>query len=78
MCYTHKSFLKAHYDRTGKDNFTNTEIYTSLYIDAGKSPSNSFVQLLADQDGAVDSGKNVSFSVKATESLPFITMQVCT
>ncbi len=60
----------------GKDNFTNAVIYTSLYVESGKSPSNSFLQLIADQEGSIDVGKTLSFTVKSTESLPFITMQV--
>lgn len=51
-------------------------IYSSLYIEAGKSPSNNFIQLLADHSGTVDAGKTLSFTVKATEPLPSITYQV--
>lgn len=68
--------FKAHYDRSGKDNFTNAVIYSSLYVEAGKSPSNSFLQLIADNEGAVDVGKTLSFSVKATENVPVLTYQV--
>lgn len=68
--------VDAHYDREGKDNFTNVEIYYSLYVDAGKSPSNSFLQLIADNEGVVDAGKTLSFSVKTTEPLSVITYQV--
>ncbi|CAJ0594163.1 unnamed protein product [Cylicocyclus nassatus] len=68
--------IEAHYDRTGKDNFTNAVIYSSLYVEAGKSPSNSYLQLIADNEGAVDVGKTLSFSVKATENLPVLTYQV--
>lgn len=68
--------VEAHYDREGKDNFSNAVIYTSLYVDAGKSPSNSFLQLTADNEGAVDSGKTLSFSVKATEQIGALTYQV--
>uniref|UniRef100_A0A1I7WS05 A2M_N_2 domain-containing protein n=1 Tax=Heterorhabditis bacteriophora TaxID=37862 RepID=A0A1I7WS05_HETBA len=68
--------IEAYYDRTGKDNFTDAVIYSSLYVEAGKSPTNSFLQLIADNEGAVDVGKTLSFSVKATESIPFLTYQV--
>ncbi|WKX89879.1 hypothetical protein Q1695_009040 [Nippostrongylus brasiliensis] len=68
--------IEAHYDRAGKDNFTNAVIYSSLYVEAGKSPSNSFLQLIADNEGAVDVGKTLSFSVKATEQVPVLTYQV--
>uniref|UniRef100_A0A7I4XSE1 TEP1-F n=1 Tax=Haemonchus contortus TaxID=6289 RepID=A0A7I4XSE1_HAECO len=68
--------IEAHYDRSGKDNFTNAVIYSSLYVEAGKSPSNSFLQLIADNEGAVDVGKTLSFSVKATEQIPVLTYQV--
>ncbi|KIH59900.1 alpha-2-macroglobulin family protein [Ancylostoma duodenale] len=68
--------IEAHYDRSGKDNFTNAVIYSSLYVEAGKSPSNSFLQLIADNEGAVDVGKTLSFSVKATENVPVLTYQV--
>ncbi|VDK47723.1 unnamed protein product [Anisakis simplex] len=68
--------IEAHYDRLGKDNFTNAMIYSSLYVEASKSPSNSFVQLLADHEGVIDAGKTLSFTVKATESLSFITYMV--
>lgn len=73
LCFS----LQCLYDRSGKNNFTDSEIQTSLYVDASKSPSNSFIQLLADKNGAVNAGETVSFSVKATESLAYITMQVC-
>ncbi|KAK5986934.1 hypothetical protein GCK32_008328, partial [Trichostrongylus colubriformis] len=68
--------IEAHYDRSGKDNFTNAVIYSSLYVEAGKSPSNSFLQLIADNEGEVDVGKTLSFSVKATEQIPVLTYQV--
>lgn len=68
--------VDAHYDREGKDNFTTSNIYYSLFVDAGKSPSDSFIQLNADNEGVADSGKMLSFSVKATESLQVITYQV--
>ncbi|CAD6199103.1 unnamed protein product [Caenorhabditis auriculariae] len=68
--------IEAHYDRLGNDNFTNVMIYSSLYVEAGKSPSNSFLQLLADNEGAVDVGKTLSFSLKATETLTYVTYQV--
>ncbi|CAD5206260.1 unnamed protein product [Bursaphelenchus okinawaensis] len=68
--------VEAHYDREGKDNFTNALIYTSLYVDAAKSPSNSYIQLLVDNEGAVEAGKTLSFSVKSTESLQTISYQV--
>ncbi|KAI6203725.1 hypothetical protein M3Y94_00589600 [Aphelenchoides besseyi] len=68
--------VEAHYDREGKDNFTNAVIYTSLYVDAGKSPSNSFIQLLADNEGAVEAGKLLSFTLKSTEPISVVTYQV--
>jgi hypothetical protein len=68
--------VEAHYDREGKDNFSSAVIYTSLYVDAGKSPSNSFIQLTADNEGAVDAGKTLSFSVKGTEQIGALTYQV--
>ncbi|KAE9548744.1 hypothetical protein FO519_008047, partial [Halicephalobus sp. NKZ332] len=69
--------VEAHYDRTGKDNFLAGDFpWTSLYVDASKSPSNSYLQLLADNEGAVDAGKTLSFSVKSTESLSVLTYQV--
>lgn len=49
--------LQAHYDRTGKDNFTNAPIYASLYVEAGKSPSASFLQLIPDNEAPVDAGE---------------------
>jgi hypothetical protein len=58
--------VEAHYDREGKDNFSSAVIYTSLYVDAGKSPSNSFLQLIADNEGSVEAGKTLSFSVKGS------------
>lgn len=68
--------VEAHYDRSGKDNFSNALIYTSLYVEAGKSPSNAFLQLVADNEGTVDAGKTLSFSMKATEPLQVVTYQV--
>jgi CD109 antigen len=69
--------VEGHYDRNGKDNFLAGDFpWTSLYIDASKSPSNSYLQLLADNEGAVDVGKILSFSVKSTESLSVLTYQV--
>uniref|UniRef100_A0AC34F584 Alpha-2-macroglobulin bait region domain-containing protein n=1 Tax=Panagrolaimus sp. ES5 TaxID=591445 RepID=A0AC34F584_9BILA len=69
--------VEAHYDRQGKDNFLAGDFpWTSLYVDASKSPSNSYLQLLADNEGAVDVGKILSFSVKSTESLSVLTYQV--
>uniref|UniRef100_A0A915D6W0 Alpha-2-macroglobulin bait region domain-containing protein n=1 Tax=Ditylenchus dipsaci TaxID=166011 RepID=A0A915D6W0_9BILA len=68
--------VDAHYDRQGNDNFTNVEVYYSLYVDAGKSPSNSFLQITADNEGVVDAGKTLSFTVKATEPLALLTYQV--
>uniref|UniRef100_A0AC34RA62 CD109 antigen n=1 Tax=Panagrolaimus sp. JU765 TaxID=591449 RepID=A0AC34RA62_9BILA len=69
--------VEAHYDKTGKDNFLAADFpWTSLYVDASKSPSNSFLQILADNEGAVDAGKTMSFSVKSTESLSVLTYQV--
>ncbi|EGT41286.1 CBN-TEP-1 protein [Caenorhabditis brenneri] len=68
--------IEAHYDITGKDNFTATPIYSSLYVEAAVSPTKSFLQLLADNEGAVDVGKSLSFSLKATQPLSTITYQV--
>uniref|UniRef100_A0A8R1HWJ0 TEP1-F n=1 Tax=Caenorhabditis japonica TaxID=281687 RepID=A0A8R1HWJ0_CAEJA len=68
--------IEAHYDISGKDNFTATPIYSSLYVEAAVSPTKSFLQLLADNEGAVDVGKSLSFSLKATQSLSTITYQV--
>uniref|UniRef100_A0A0N4Z9Y8 TEP1-F n=1 Tax=Parastrongyloides trichosuri TaxID=131310 RepID=A0A0N4Z9Y8_PARTI len=68
--------VEAHYDREGKDNFTNALIYTSLYVESGKSPSGNFLQLTADNEGIVDVGKPLSFSVKSTEPLSSLTYQV--
>ncbi|VDM93223.1 unnamed protein product, partial [Litomosoides sigmodontis] len=68
--------LQAHYDRSGKDDFNDTSIYSVLYIEAAKSPSNNFLQLIADHTGVVDTGKTLSFTVKATEPLSTITYQV--
>ncbi|CEF64943.1 CD109 antigen [Strongyloides ratti] len=68
--------VEAHYDREGKDNFTNALIYTSLYVEAGKSPSGNFLQLTADNEGTVDVGKPLSFSIKSTEPLKSLTYQV--
>ncbi|CAB3408447.1 unnamed protein product [Caenorhabditis bovis] len=68
--------IEAHYDMSGKDNFTATGIYSSLYVEAAKSPTNSFLQLLADNEGPVDVGKSLSFSLKATHPLTSITYQV--
>ncbi|VDM98880.1 unnamed protein product [Thelazia callipaeda] len=66
----------AYYDRSGKDEFKDASIYSILYLEASKSPSNSFLQLIADQGGVVDVGKMLSFTVKATEPLSTITYQV--
>ncbi|PIC54696.1 hypothetical protein B9Z55_003841 [Caenorhabditis nigoni] len=68
--------IEAHYDIGGKDNFTATPIYASLYVEAAVSPTKSFLQLLADNEGAVDVGKSLSFSLKATQPLSTITYQV--
>uniref|UniRef100_A0A7E4ZZW4 TEP1-F n=1 Tax=Panagrellus redivivus TaxID=6233 RepID=A0A7E4ZZW4_PANRE len=69
--------VEAHYDRSGKDNFLGGDFpWTSLYVDASKSPSNSYLQLLADNEGVVEAGKTLSFSVKSTESLSVLTYQV--
>uniref|UniRef100_A0A1I7TL17 TEP1-F n=1 Tax=Caenorhabditis tropicalis TaxID=1561998 RepID=A0A1I7TL17_9PELO len=68
--------IEAHYDIGGKDNFTATPIYSSLYVEAAVSPTKSFLQLLADNEGAVDAGKSLSFSLKATQPLSTITYQV--
>ncbi|VBB29465.1 unnamed protein product, partial [Acanthocheilonema viteae] len=68
--------IEAHYDRSGKDDFKDASIYSILYIEAGKSPSNNFLQLIADNTGVVDTGKTLSFTVKATEPLSTITYQV--
>ncbi|EJD75505.1 A-macroglobulin complement component family protein [Loa loa] len=68
--------VEAHYDRSGKDDFEDASIYSILYIEAGKSPSNNFLQLIADHAGVVDTGKTLSFTVKATEPLSTITYQV--
>ena len=48
--------VEAAYDRDGRDNFTNTPIYTSLFVEAGRSPSQSFLQVNADNQGVVDAG----------------------
>ncbi|MCP9264379.1 Antigen-like protein [Dirofilaria immitis] len=68
--------VEAHYDRSGKDDFKDASIYSILYVEAGKSPSNNFLQLIADHAGVVDTGKTLSFTVKATEPLSIITYQV--
>uniref|UniRef100_A0A1I8AQM0 TEP1-F n=1 Tax=Steinernema glaseri TaxID=37863 RepID=A0A1I8AQM0_9BILA len=54
--------VETQYDRTGTDNFTDSVIYNRVYLEASKSPTNSFLQLLPDHDGAVDAGKTLSFS----------------
>ncbi|CAK5056371.1 unnamed protein product [Meloidogyne enterolobii] len=61
--------VEASYDRSGHDNFTNSPIYSSLYVEAAKSPSQSFLQVNADNQGIVDAGKTLSFSVKCTEPM---------
>ncbi|KAK0422306.1 hypothetical protein QR680_007497 [Steinernema hermaphroditum] len=68
--------VETQYDRTGTDNFTDSVIYNRVFLEASKSPTNSFLQLLPDHDGAVDAGKTLSFSVRATEPLAVITYQV--
>ena len=68
--------MEAHYDRDGRDNFTHVNVYNSLYVDAGKSPSGSFLQIQADNEGVMEAGKTISFNVKATEPLAAITYQV--
>lgn len=68
--------MQAYYDRSGKDDFDGASIYSVLYIEASKSPSNNFLQLIADHTGVVDTGKTLSFTVKATEPLSTITYQV--
>lgn len=61
--------VEAAYDREGHDNYTNSRIYTSLYVEASRSPSQSFLQVNADNQGVVDAGKTLSFSVKSTEPM---------
>ncbi|VIO95510.1 Uncharacterized protein BM_BM11471 [Brugia malayi] len=68
--------VEAHYDRSGKDDFESASIYSILYIEPSISPSNNFLQLIADHTGVVDTGKTLSFTVKATEPLSTITYQV--
>uniref|UniRef100_A0AC35U3G6 A2M_N_2 domain-containing protein n=1 Tax=Rhabditophanes sp. KR3021 TaxID=114890 RepID=A0AC35U3G6_9BILA len=68
--------VEAHYDRTGNNNFTDALIYTSLYVEAQRSPTQNFLQLTADNEGTVDVGKPLSFSVKSTEPLTSLTYQV--
>uniref|UniRef100_A0AAF5RX59 TEP1-F n=1 Tax=Wuchereria bancrofti TaxID=6293 RepID=A0AAF5RX59_WUCBA len=68
--------VEAHYDRSGKDDFERASIYSILYIEPSISPSNNFLQLIADHTGIVDTGKTLSFTVKATEPLSTITYQV--
>ncbi|CAJ0956774.1 unnamed protein product, partial [Mesorhabditis belari] len=68
--------VEALYDRAGKDNFTNSQIYSSLFVDSSKSPTNSYLQLIADNEGTVDAGKQLSFTVKATENLKVLSYQV--
>uniref|UniRef100_A0A183BVF1 TEP1-F n=1 Tax=Globodera pallida TaxID=36090 RepID=A0A183BVF1_GLOPA len=68
--------VEASYDRSGQNNFTNSPIYTSLYVEAGRSPSQAFLQVNADNQGVVDAGKTLSFSVKCTEPLSSFTYQV--
>lgn len=68
--------MKAKYDREGKDNFSDSQIFASLYVDSGKSPSNSFLQISSENQGVVDVGKTLSFNIWLTEPLPTITYQV--
>ncbi|KHJ95555.1 alpha-2-macroglobulin family protein [Oesophagostomum dentatum] len=55
---------------------SDNHIRDSLKVEAGESPSNSFLQLVADNEGAVDVGKTLSFLVKATENVGMMTYQV--
>ena len=70
--------IKATYDLTGKDNFTDSHITTSTFVNAAKSPSNSYLQISSQSN----SFKNISvdgaihFDVKITEKLAKITYQV--
>ncbi|MFH4975897.1 hypothetical protein AB6A40_002606 [Gnathostoma spinigerum] len=68
--------IEASYDRSGKDNFRYATIHSGTSIEAGRSPSGSFIQLMADHEGAVDAGKTLSFALKSTEPLNVITYQV--
>ncbi|GMT28413.1 hypothetical protein PFISCL1PPCAC_19710 [Pristionchus fissidentatus] len=68
--------IEAHYDRSGNDNFTNAAIYSSLYVEAAKSPSSSFLQLIPDIEATVEAGKTLSFTVKSTETIPMLTYQI--
>ncbi|KAF7638767.1 CD109 antigen [Meloidogyne graminicola] len=68
--------VEASYDRSGHDNFTDSPIYSSLYVEAARSPSQSFLQVNADNQGIIDSGKTLSFSVKCTEHLTSLIYQV--
>ncbi|GMS92544.1 hypothetical protein PENTCL1PPCAC_14719, partial [Pristionchus entomophagus] len=68
--------LEAAYDRSGNDNFNNTDINGYLYVDASKSPSLSFLQLVPDSEDPVQAGDTVSFTVKSTENIPMLTYQV--
>ncbi|CAJ0576072.1 unnamed protein product, partial [Mesorhabditis spiculigera] len=68
--------VEAQYDRLGKDNFTNTQLFSSLYVDSAASPTSSFLQLIADNEGTVDAGKQLSFTVKATENIGVLSYQV--
>ncbi|CAI5439953.1 unnamed protein product [Caenorhabditis angaria] len=68
--------IEALYDISGQDNFTNTPIFTSLYVDAAVSPSATFLQLISDKEGPVEVGKTLSFTVKSTKELSVYNYQV--
>ncbi|VDD91920.1 unnamed protein product [Enterobius vermicularis] len=68
--------LEVSYDRLGADNFTENAIYDKVFVEASKSPSQTFIQLISDYEGPIDAGKTVSFTLKATKTLETITYQV--
>ena len=70
--------IKAKYDLSGKDNFTNSEITASTFVNAAESPSNSYLQLSSQTNTPKNStvGESVQFNVKITEKLASITYQV--
>ncbi|PAV67173.1 hypothetical protein WR25_25013 isoform J [Diploscapter pachys] len=68
--------IQAHYDRSGKDEYANSEIFAATYVYAAKSPSISFLQVIPDHEGSVSVGKSLSFSIKATQKLSYLSYQV--
>uniref|UniRef100_A0A0N5A8I3 TEP1-F n=1 Tax=Syphacia muris TaxID=451379 RepID=A0A0N5A8I3_9BILA len=71
-----RMMIQVAYDRTGSDNFTQSSMQEMVSVESSKSPTKTFLQLVADYEGPIDAGKTVSFTLKATKALETITYQV--